>query len=185
MNIIVRPFGSKRHYCRPDTTWERESRDIYIPEGIDEVYWTPIVFIRVCKAGKCIGKKFASRYYDAFNFGALLYMGDGQEYAFTSCADHSSILPYPLNENASLTGSDSYEVHMNGTKIYEYLPNEELTAQLEEALCQASQFTSLRIGDHIAMELEVRKSITKREDPTATLESIWNGKQLFATKLIF
>mgnify|MGYP007037143547 CR=1 FL=1 len=95
MNIIVKPHGNDLCYCRPDTTWEKESRDLYIPEGVDKVLWAPVVFAKVCKAGKCINPKFVTRYYDAFNFGFLMYTGEG-EIAFTSCADHTSILPTPL-----------------------------------------------------------------------------------------
>ena len=97
MNIIVQTFGSKLCYCRPDTTWEREEKDFYVPDGIDTLYWTPVVFARVCKAGKCIGKKFASRYYDAIGFGTLLYTFGKEkgELAFASCTDHTSLLPTP------------------------------------------------------------------------------------------
>ena len=73
MNISVKPYGSNLCYCRPDTTWERENKDFYSPECVNEIYWTPVVFARICKAGKCISEKFVERYYDAFNFGALMY----------------------------------------------------------------------------------------------------------------
>ena len=71
MNIIVKPHGSDLCYCRPDTTWERENKDFYVPEGINELHWAPVLFVRISKAGTCIGKKFASRYYDAFSYAAL------------------------------------------------------------------------------------------------------------------
>ena len=95
MNIIVRPYESDLCYCRPDTTWEKESRDLYIPEGVDKVLWAPVVFAKVCKAGKCVSGKFVSRYYDAVGFGALIYCNDGN-IAFSSCMDHTSILPISL-----------------------------------------------------------------------------------------
>ena len=61
MNIVVKPYGSDLCYCRPDTTWERENRDIYSPECIDEWNAAPILFARISKAGKCISQKFISR----------------------------------------------------------------------------------------------------------------------------
>ena len=69
MNIIVKPYGSGLCYCRPDTTWERENKDFYSPECVKELHWSPIIFVRISKAGKCIGGKFASRYYDEFALG--------------------------------------------------------------------------------------------------------------------
>ena len=78
MNIIVKPYGSELCYCRPDTTWERENRDFYVPEGIGNISWAPVIFARVSKAGKCISPKFASRYFDAFGFGMLMYCNHEQ-----------------------------------------------------------------------------------------------------------
>ena len=120
MNIIVKPFGSGLCYCRPDTTWERENKDFYAPESIDEIYWAPIVFARISKAGKCIGAKFASRYYDAFNFGALLYCNSG-EIAFTSCTDHSSLLPAPLYNPVVMENEENvHEVKRNGETVFRH-----------------------------------------------------------------
>ncbi len=74
MNIIVKPLEGICT-CRPDTTWERENKDIYAPQAVVAYRYAPVLFIRICKAGKCVGYKFASRYYDGFNFGVLLYGG--------------------------------------------------------------------------------------------------------------
>ena len=60
MNIIVQPYGKTLGYCRPDTTWERENKDFYVPESVDTLLWTPVLFARISKAGKCIGEKFVS-----------------------------------------------------------------------------------------------------------------------------
>ena len=185
MNIIVRPYGSDGHYCRPDTTWEKESRDLYIPEGIDQVYWTPVVFIRVSKAGKCIGKKFAERYYDAFGFGALLYLGKEKDMAFTSCADHTSLLPHPLLDKSLLTeGGYEIEIFRNKEKIYGFSSDECLVTQIEDALCKASGLTSLRIGDHLAVELAQMQLLTNRDQAEVTFEASCSGEQLFAVKVI-
>lgn len=75
MNIIVKPYGSSICYCRPDTTWERENKDFYSPECVNEIHWTPVVFARISKAGKCVGKKFVERYYDGVGCGMLMYCG--------------------------------------------------------------------------------------------------------------
>ena len=120
MNIIVKPYGSSLCYCRPDTTWERENKDFYSPECVNELHWAPIVFARICKAGKCIGGKFAPRYYDAFNFGALLYChtSESPDIAFTSCADHTSLLPAPLYNPVVIENEENiFEVKKNGEKI--------------------------------------------------------------------
>ena len=71
MNIVVQTYDG-RVQCRPDTSWEREDRDLFAPDFISAYDFVPVLFARICKAGKCIGGKFAGRYYDAVNYGILL-----------------------------------------------------------------------------------------------------------------
>ena len=142
MNIIVNPHGCSACYCRPDTTWERENKDIYISEGIDSIYWTPVMFARISKAGKCIQKKFASRYYDSFNFGILIYTGKG-DIAFTSCADHTSLLPSPLYNPVVMENEENEFIFFkNGKAIFSSGCSKDA---LEESLCRASCTTETDI----------------------------------------
>jgi hypothetical protein len=160
MNIIVKPYGCDRCYCRPDTTWERENRDFYSPECVYEIYHTPVLFARISKAGKCIGPKFVSRYYDGIGFGMLIYCRFGENESrektitFGSCADHTSILPHPLYNPVVLESEDNtFEMTEDGTQAYSVAGGLEKTSMLQEAICKASEITSLRIGDFVAVEL--------------------------------
>lgn len=182
MNIIVKPEDSALCYCRPDTTWERENKDFYVPGKIDAIYWTPVIFARISKAGKCINPKFASRYYDSFNFGAMLYVGEG-ETAFTSCADHTSILPSPLYNTVVMEGEGN-ECHTfrNGLAIFTAVPEKE---RIEEAVCRASELTSVRIGDYVACELDARRLLAVREEGRARLEGRFCEKMIYDLNIIF
>ena len=182
MNIIVKPQGSDLCYCRPDTTWERENRDFYVPDGVDSLYWAPVIFARVSKAGKCINPKFASRYYDAFGFGMLMYTGDG-EVAFTSCADHTSILPSPLYNAVVMEGEDnSYNVEKEGEAIFSTSPDK---AMVEDAICRASGMTSVRIGDYVAVELDARKPLASGKDGEVCIKGTFCENEIFGFKIIF
>ena len=194
MNIIVKTYGSSMCYCRPDTTWERENKDFYSPECVKELHWAPILFVRICKAGKCIGPKFASRYYDAFNFGALLYCrtSESSEIAFTSCTDHSSLLPAPLYNPLVMENEENiYEVKKNGETIFRSHEPDQASGgasykeMIEEAICTASQLTSLRIGDFLAVELAPESLLASREDGETRLKATYCENETFATKLIF
>ena len=181
MNIIVRPQGSDLCYCRPDTTWERENRDLYSPDCVNEWTWAPVLFARVSKAGKCIGKKFVSRYYDGFNFGALLYMG-GSDTAQASCIDHTSILPLPLYNPVVMDNEESiFVVQRNGEEIFRSRAVREL---IEETLCKASQLTSLRIGDFVAVELEPLMLLAARKDGDISLKASYCDNEIFNFKII-
>ena len=201
MNIIVKPYGSDICYCRPDTTWERENRDFYSPECVNEVSWTPVVFARVSKAGKCIGKKFASRYYDGVGCGMLMYCGLS-DLSMTSCADHTSILPMPLYNPAVLEDCKVFDVCRNGeslaclTSTAADTPaseSDDVTSTiqiewrhlLEEALCNASALTSVRIGDLIAVELAPITRLATRQDAEITVNGTFCENETFAFKIKF
>ena len=191
MNIIVKPYGSSLCYCRPDTTWERENKDFYSPECVKELHWAPIVFARISKAGKCIGGKFASRYYDAFNFGALLYChtSESSDIAFTSCADHTSLLPAPLYNPVVMESEENiFEVRKNGENIFSSRDSAieaSLKETLEDAICRASQLTTLRIGDFIAVELAPVSLMAASCDGETSLKATYCENELFDIKLIF
>ena len=191
MNIIVKPYGSSLCYCRPDTTWERENKDFYSPECVNELHWAPIVFARICKAGKCIGGKFAPRYYDAFNFGALLYChtSESPDIAFTSCADHTSLLPAPLYNPVVMENEGNiFEVKKNGEKIFtsrDISIEASLKEVIEDAICKASRLTTLRIGDFIAVELAPVSLMAASCDGETSLKATYCENELFDIKLIF
>lgn len=186
MNISVQPYGSSRCYCRPDTTWERESKDFYSPESVNTLHWTPIAYVRISKAGKCISGKFVSRYYDGVGFGTLLYIGDFlPDIASASCADHSSIIPAPIGGPELLEAEDkTYEVSRNGEKIFS-CTTEGLKEKLEEAICKASQLTTLRIGDFVAVELASAAQICDRSEEETKIKAVFGENDLFDFKLIF
>ena len=188
MNIIVQPHGSKLCYCRPDTTWERENRDFYVPDSVGTLQWAPVIFVRISKAGKCIGRKFVSRYFDAFNFGALIYgipSCGTDERAYTSCLDHTSILPSPLYNTIVLEQADNvYKVLKNGVEIYS-AATEGLLEKVEEAVCTASGLTSLRIGDYVALELAPLADLSSHEEGSADFKASFCGNPLFDFKILF
>lgn len=182
MNIIVKPQGSDLCYCRPDTTWERENRDFYVPDGVDSLYWAPVIFVRISKAGKCINPKFASRYYDAFNFGMLMYTGD-EAVAFTSCADHTSILPSPLYNVVVMEGEENvFKVEKGEETIFSACPDK---AKVEEAICRASGLTSVRIGDFVAVELDRKKMLAAREESESYIKGTFCENGIYGFKVIF
>ena len=182
MNIIVKPYGSELCYCRPDTTWERENKDFYSPECIEDLFWTPVLFAKVNKAGKCIGKKFVSRYYDAVGCGLLLYTG--QDMAFSSCADHTSLLPSPTSDPSTLENWNcSFAVYRDGEDIFSSTDlNKE---ELEATICSASKLTSLRIGDFVAIELAPMQILARREDGKQELTAVLSGNEIINIKILF
>lgn len=197
MNIIARPYGSEMCYCRPDTTWQKEDRDFYSPNGIESISWAPVLFARISKAGKCVSAKFASRYYDALNFGALLYCHlrhpeernlfrhpEKRSDVRISCVDHSSILPFPLYNPVVMENEENeFVVKKNGETLF--CCKASGVKAIEDAICQASQFTSLRIGDMIAVELTPLQPLATRDEGTSELNAVFCENDIFRFKIIF
>ena len=199
MNIIVKPYGSTLCCCRPDTTWERENRDFYSPECVNEVTWTPVVFARISKAGKCIGRKFAERYFDGFGCGMLMYCKVGED--LCSCVDRTSILPMPLYNPVVLENNEDFVVTKNGEPITTKQHSSVISTErhspvistersewrnlLCEALCSASLLTSLRIGDYVAVELAPQEILATREEGTVSVKGTFCENDIFDFKMIF
>ena len=198
MNIIVKPYGSDLCYCRPDTTWERENKDFYSPECVNEIYWTPVVFARVSKAGKCVGRKFVERYYDAVGCGVLLYCGtsttsfDGSAgvRSLSEVVDRSSILPHPLFQPVVLEDEKEFMVSCQHDAQGDAALSHNIILSgakdlLEEALCNASQLTSLRIGDFVAVELKDLQKLAAREEGDIAVKGEFCEKEIFGFNIIF
>ena len=184
MNIIVKPYNSESCYCRPDTTWEKEGRDLYIPEGVDKVLWTPVVFAKVCKAGKCVSPKFVSRYYDAVGFGVLSYCND-EDIAFSSCMDHTSLLPMPLYNPAVLENDGNIFNITIGEKACSFQIDKSMQDAIGHAICIASERVSLRIGDMVALELGPMEVAAERKDGESSMKAAFCENALFDLKVIF
>ena len=210
MNIIVKSYGTGAFYCRPDTSWEREDKDLYLPDPGSGYLWTPVLFARISKAGKCIGRKFSGRYYDAVNYGILLYIkdmlipgrpcagpGPGAHFAAASCADHTSVLPFPMYDKVTLEdGTNIFSVSKDGKEIYS--TSEGSYEIIEDALSQASGLISLRIGDILAVELREMSMLAdfaarqNAPDPAAgtpgtsstEISGTFCGNELFRFKMI-
>ena len=48
MNIVVLSPSGKT-FVRPDTTWERDNEDFYVPEFISRISASRGLYVRVCK----------------------------------------------------------------------------------------------------------------------------------------
>ena len=198
MNITVMT-RSGRCYCRPDTTWEREDKDLFSPDSISSYLYTPVLFARISKAGKCVGGKFAERYYDSVGYGILLYAGDlfdgsPMAYAAASCTDHTSVLPFPMYNKVTLLEDNLFVLKRNGEEIYRTSCGR--CGMIEESICRASALTSLRIGDMIATELEDPAPLVSKDIPAhlakageatwkAEIEGTFCGNGLFCFNIIF
>ena len=187
MNIVVQTVEGKI-IVRPDTTWEKDNEDLYVPEFVENLSWSPVVFARISKPGRSVGLKFADRYYDGISFGVLLYpenLIDGSEtgYACASCLDHSSFLPYPVKDKGLLENAADFCLSRNGEELY----RTSLTGSsiIEEAIAEATRFCYIRTGDIIAIELKPRGPLCSRADSRCELSGLLCGEKVLDFKIVY
>ena len=176
MNIVVKT-ASGNCIVRPDTTWERDSEDLYLPEFVKDVTYAPVLFARISKPGRSVGEEFAGRYFDGIGFGVLLYpedMIDGtpEGFACASCLDHTSFLPFPVYNPITLGHEGNvFKLFKDGEEIFSY-EGGSLT-MIGRAIAQATRRIYIRTGDLIAIELQERRPLMKALDGKAVVSATW------------
>lgn len=181
MNIVIQTYGHK-YIVRPDTTWKRDDDGLYVPDFAGGLSLVPILFARICRAGRSIGYRFAGRYYDGVNMGVLLYpeaMLDGSEQGFAcaSCLDHTTFLPVEVLPPSILSeGEGTFTISRAEKTIFSYSPNGQEI--IDEAISEASRYIYLRTGDIIGAELSDRQHIWTPEQKEVSLSVSLNGKDM-------
>lgn len=190
MNISILTADGKI-LCRPDTTWERDDKDLFVPDGMSGFLYAPILFARVSKAGKFIGEKYADRYYDSINFGILLYPEDDLDgtpasIGAASCHDRTSVLPFPLYTKHTLEKQDNEFVLLKDCReIYRKAVGTDSMALIENALVRISSAVSQRIGDYVAVELEPMKGLVCSKEKETHISASYCENPVFDFKIIF
>ena len=173
---------------RPDTTWEKDNEDFYPPEFVDELTYSPVLFARILKPGRSVGRKFASRYYDSVGFGVLLYpenMLDGtpEGYAQAICLDHTSFLPTPMFQPQRQEEDGRFSLFRNEVELFTF--DRPSLNMIEDALVEATRLLYIRTGDLIAVELAPRKPLTIRPDVSSHITGTFDNNEIIDFQIIF
>lgn len=165
MNIVTLTYGGKT-VVRPDTTWEKDNEDLFVPEFVDCLTFTPVVFAKVSKPGRSIGRSFVTRYFEKVGCGILLYPEDfisggaPEGFAQACCLDHTSFLPGEMSDRTAVPGGD-FLVSADTREVFRSpLP---ALSVIEDGISEVSRFCYLRIGDLVAVEIAGRMELCRRD----------------------
>ena len=117
-----------------------------------------------------------------------MLMYGNNDLAYGSCIDHTSILPSPmynpvvLDEKKVLTVD---KTHADGAAVQSDYILENAKCMLEDALCKASQLTSLRIGDYVAVELAHLSPLAEKSAGELSVKGTFCENEIFGFKIIF
>ncbi|MBP5235315.1 MAG: hypothetical protein J6Z20_04940 [Bacteroidales bacterium] len=155
MNIALKTY-SGAIVVRPDTTWERDNEDLFLPDFVTGLEFTPVLAIQVTRPGRSISAKFAGRYYGNTGYGVLLYPKDllkGEEgFAEASCMDHTSFIAMPDADRRS----EAFVLECNGQKVFE---GDGAGIDIDALIAEITKRIYIRTGDIVAIELAPRKAL--------------------------
>ena len=153
MNFLVCNSGSSRCTFRPDSTWERHSSDFYPQDDVLRIAFSPVLWLRVGKAGKAVETRFADRYRDGTGYGLLLYdagllsAGTPSGYAQAIVEDQTTYLPFEPQDRVG-----EFRILKDGDELFRFAERQP-EHLLRQAVVMASARTYIRTGDRILWEL--------------------------------
>lgn len=190
MNFLLHTYEGKA-VARPDSTRNKDNGDIFIPEDINTVGFTPVLYVRMCRTGKAIGKEFAGRYYDAIGFGVLLYptTDDGRDPHFCRATgaihDKTSLLPLAMYNPITLEqGGNLFLLKKDGKEIFS-CNTMGMTAKIAEALSACSAHTTIHKGDFTIVELDRISPLQRRNEGDCHLSASFCENETIDIELKF
>jgi len=171
MNILVKHHGTDICTFRPETTWDKNSRDFYPQEDITALAYSPVLCAHISRAGRSVQEKFASRYFNTVGYGLFLYdeglLQSGTPYglAAASCIDHTSFIPLPTLDRTVLGYHDRrFIVKKADETLFDYA--EGGLSLIEHAIACATAHSYIRTGDFLCIELApITHLCTRAESP--------------------
>lgn len=166
MNIIVFENGAISE-LRPDSTWERENKDLYVPDGIKGYTFRPVLFAKCLKSGKAVAEKFAERYFESVGWGVLLTPEiEGLASAQLACYDSTSYLSFPLYNKVVINSGYGNEFAVEspcGSEVFKVETSEAMLAELGKAVSAVSKVMSFKTGDFICVPLDEARKLPSNE----------------------
>jgi acylpyruvate hydrolase len=143
-------------FTKPDTALLRNNDPFYYPDFTNDIHYEVEIVLRICKEGKYIQEKFASKYYDQLGLGIDFTARDLQQKAkdkglpwaiakgFNDSAPVSKLLPVKDYDLSNL----NFSLMVNGEKRQEG-NTRMMLFKIDFLISYLSRFFTLRKGDLI------------------------------------
>ncbi|MDR1985332.1 MAG: fumarylacetoacetate hydrolase family protein [Prevotellaceae bacterium] len=146
---------------RPETSLLRNNQNFFFPEFTKDIVCGVSVFIRLSRIGRCIYKRFASRYYEEIGAGICFTAVDilhrmkaeNKPADIARCFDFSlPISPETISANEINCKNINVQLSLNGEILQSYNTSQ-LLFDVDEIISYISQFVSFKIGDIVLISL--------------------------------
>jgi len=144
-------------FMKPDTALLKHNQPFYIPDFSQNVHYEVELVYKICKVGKNIDVKFASRYYKEIALGIDFTARDLQDVAkskglpweVAKAFDNSAVLSEFISLD-SLKNKENIEFSLekNGTLVQHGFSND-MIFPIDQLIAYLSRFFTMKIGDMI------------------------------------
>lgn len=169
-------------FMKPQTALLKDDKPFYYPDWSNDIHYEAELVLKVCKQGKYIDEKFASKYYDAVTVGIDLTARDLQErqkekklpWEIAKAFDGSAVVNrfFQLEE---LGKSKDFDFHLlqNGREVQRGHSSRMIFTP-EKIIAYVSQFFTLQKGDLLFTGTPAGVGPVQRGD---VLEAFLEGRQ--------
>lgn len=172
-------------FMKPDSSLLRNNDPFYLPEWTKAVHHEIELVLRVCRLGKNIEKKFASRYYNEIGLGIDFTARDIQDelkkkglpWEKAKAFDQSAVISNNFFPLAIVPEKDSikFNLDING-KTVQHGNSSLMIFNFDEIIVHVSKYMTLKIGDLIYTGTPAGVGPVKIGD---RLEGYLEGKAMF------
>ena len=172
-------------FMKPDSSLLRNNDPFYLPEWTQAVHHEIELVLRICRLGKNIEKKFASRYYNEIGLGIDFTARDIQDqlkkkglpWEKAKAFDQSAVISNNFFPLAIMPEKDSikFNLDING-KTVQYGNSSLMIFNFDEIIVHVSKYMTLKIGDLIYTGTPAGVGPVKIGD---RLEGYLEGKAMF------
>lgn len=157
--------GDVSMYLKPDTALLVNKKPFFLPHFSERIEARLCLVAKISKMGRCIGEKYASRYYSELAPALNLRVADCHfdsidELTKAIAFDNSMVVGDFVSLDSSNFNIEHYKWFNNGNE----LTVGSLAESMDKAVAQVSSFITLRMGDMVAVDYVGAPVQLQRED---------------------
>lgn len=143
-------------FLKPDSAILKDGKPFFMPHFSNEIHYETELVVRICRLGKCIAPRFASRYYDAVTVGIDFtardlqrrFRANGQPWELCKGFDNSAALGrfIPLGEAGGNVQDIRFHLDIDGQTVQQG-HTADMLHRVDDLIAYISQFMTLKIGD--------------------------------------